>query len=435
VYILKWASGRVSPCTSETLPSHDASLQNDSMKSIFPLLLLIFASSAFAQDIYVSTSGSDSNPGTLSQPFLTIQKANSVAAAGDTVHVLPGTYTISGGAGVGFTLSASGSSGNRITYISDTAWGAQIVLNGGNNTSDPNVGIAVTGSWVDVVGFDITEGASGAYRAALVNTAGSNVRFIHNRVHDLQHSTVILNCLTWGGMGIGSFPGAGTTDILENYVYNIGDYTNLTCVFVHGIYDNSAGQIKNNIVFRNSGFGLNINRSGIDIVNNTIFQQAAGGIFIDNSGGTWNAHHVNNNLIFNVGIGSSHQNGISWQYTNDTPSDSSYIDNLVFQSSGTQGNNFAQGSNTTPHTGDVQTNPLFINYTGQPGNYNLCIGSGNPYGCTGASPGVGAGTTAGAPATDFNGNTRTPPIWIGAYQGGGTATAPGAPTGLTATIK
>jgi len=43
-------------------------------------------------DYYVSNNGLDTNPGTLAQPFLTIQKAADVALAGDTVRVRGGTY-------------------------------------------------------------------------------------------------------------------------------------------------------------------------------------------------------------------------------------------------------------------------------------------------------------------------------------------------------
>jgi len=37
-------------------------------------------------------SASDSNPGIAGKPFLTINRAASVAAPGDTVHVLEGVY-------------------------------------------------------------------------------------------------------------------------------------------------------------------------------------------------------------------------------------------------------------------------------------------------------------------------------------------------------
>ena len=47
---------------------------------------------AQAADYYVSPSGSDSAPGTLAQPFQTIQKAASVMVAGDTAFIRAGTY-------------------------------------------------------------------------------------------------------------------------------------------------------------------------------------------------------------------------------------------------------------------------------------------------------------------------------------------------------
>jgi hypothetical protein len=41
---------------------------------------------------YVSPSGNDSNPGTSSQPWLTIRKAANTMVAGDTVNIHAGTY-------------------------------------------------------------------------------------------------------------------------------------------------------------------------------------------------------------------------------------------------------------------------------------------------------------------------------------------------------
>lgn len=54
--------------------------------------LCVAACSAHAATFYVSTSGSDSNPGTLTQPWKTIQKAADSVAAGDVVIIGAGDY-------------------------------------------------------------------------------------------------------------------------------------------------------------------------------------------------------------------------------------------------------------------------------------------------------------------------------------------------------
>ncbi|MDO8647579.1 MAG: LamG-like jellyroll fold domain-containing protein [Candidatus Diapherotrites archaeon] len=75
-------------------------------------VLLLFASFAFSATYYVSTAGVDSNPGSQASPFRTIQKCASVAVAGDTCLILPGTYRES------VTLPRSGTAGNPITFQS-----------------------------------------------------------------------------------------------------------------------------------------------------------------------------------------------------------------------------------------------------------------------------------------------------------------------------
>ena len=67
------------------------------MKKLLVTLLLIriilFAGTANANTYYISTSGSDSNPGTISQPFRTLQKISSLTLSpGDVVYIRAGTY-------------------------------------------------------------------------------------------------------------------------------------------------------------------------------------------------------------------------------------------------------------------------------------------------------------------------------------------------------
>lgn len=66
--------------------------------------------STAAANYYVSPSGSDSNPGTLSAPWLTIQKAMNSATPGSVVNVRAGTYHER------LSLNVSGTAGNYITF-------------------------------------------------------------------------------------------------------------------------------------------------------------------------------------------------------------------------------------------------------------------------------------------------------------------------------
>lgn len=58
---------------------------------IITMTCLVFTSSQ-ARDYYVATNGNDNDGGTIDRPFLTINKAASMATAGDVVIIKSGTY-------------------------------------------------------------------------------------------------------------------------------------------------------------------------------------------------------------------------------------------------------------------------------------------------------------------------------------------------------
>jgi len=55
-------------------------------------VLLSCCAGAFARDIFVATNGSDTNPGTITQPYATLRQATLSAVAGDTINMRAGTY-------------------------------------------------------------------------------------------------------------------------------------------------------------------------------------------------------------------------------------------------------------------------------------------------------------------------------------------------------
>lgn len=76
------------------------------------LAVLVMCSTSWAANYYIDASkGNDGNPGTLSQPWKTLSKANSTLNAGDTVFIRGGTYT-----GEQIAPDNSGTASNRITY-------------------------------------------------------------------------------------------------------------------------------------------------------------------------------------------------------------------------------------------------------------------------------------------------------------------------------
>ncbi|MBN1609189.1 MAG: right-handed parallel beta-helix repeat-containing protein [Polyangiaceae bacterium] len=81
------------------------------------LVLLAPAPLWAAATYYVAPNGKDSAPGTESEPFATVGKAQSAAAAGDTVLIRGGRYAFSGSGTVGVAFSKSGTANALINYF------------------------------------------------------------------------------------------------------------------------------------------------------------------------------------------------------------------------------------------------------------------------------------------------------------------------------
>src|ERR1051326_5000361 len=104
---------------------------------LFLLVTLLGLARAESATLYVSTQGNDSYPGTAAQPFRTITHAYSLASAGTTILVAPGTYT-DYSSGWGIHLGKSGTASSPIILQSQVPGGAII---DGQNASDRNLGI------------------------------------------------------------------------------------------------------------------------------------------------------------------------------------------------------------------------------------------------------------------------------------------------------
>ena len=373
-------------------------------------------SSPAAQNYYVSTTGSDTGGnGSISSPWATVANASAHVSAGATVHVAAGVYNGS------FTTSASGTASAYITYEADTANFsgpvncAQVAANHGDLTTCVRLvgGSSTTwtnsGDYVQIKGFDVTGGGiNGIY------TQGNATVITENHVHDILPST----CNSTGGSGINL--NGTNAQVTDNYVHNIGPYPT-ACGYVQGIYYlTSGGFAYNNISFNNSGFGIQLwhQPSNIALVNNTIFNNASGGIVLgtDNTGFTVDYITVSNNIIVNnSGVGVSEQGASS----SSTGIHNVYTNDLVY---GNSGGSFSLQNGLTA-TATISSRPDFVDDTGdKTGDYHL----------QSTSPAIGAATSNGAPTTDFEGNARPQngSYDIGSYEYVSTAALSISPTSL-----
>jgi hypothetical protein len=349
------------------------------------------ATAASTYNLYVATSGSDSNTGTQAKPFRTITKAATVAKAGTTVHVAAGTYAGN------VTTKTSGTASARIRFVSDTKWGAKIVGSGKEAMWTNN------GNYVDISGFDIT----GPGRLGILNYA-SNTLVSNNHIHNL---TVSGGCTGSGGAGVVNATYTGSNgDIIGNVVHDIGKPGG--CNGVQGIYSsNKGGKIMNNVVYRASSYGIHLWHAATDvtIVNNTVFANGStgmgGGIVIgvgDSPGGVQLKNtKVINNLVYKNPRGGIQQYCYSGQSC--IGSGNVTANNLVY------GNGTAIQLKVGSATGTVSADPKFVSYnpTGT-GDYRLQSGS----------PAGNKGSASSAPATDILGVARPKggAFDIGAYE-------------------
>jgi hypothetical protein len=371
----------------------------------------VSANAVEAATYYIAPTGNDAiscaTATVSSTPKRTIGNASGCLVAGDTLMVLPGTYTVPGE----IVTSRSGTAVARIRYVSSVKWGAKIL---GTTTT---IIWRNTGQYVDIEGFDFSAapGAAAVVGIAVYNL-GSHVRLVNNHVHDF----------TGDGAGLDSAAAddAGTTylgeevDVIGNVIHDLGNLgQGLTCSrCVHGIYmAHKKGRVQNNLVYRVSGEGITTYHGATDCIisNNLVFRADYDGIRIAAGNGPPGVIHdnsiISNNIVIDSRIG-------IWEGPNTGPNNR-FLNNISF-------NNVTANiiRVTGSQSGNLFVDPVLVNYrTDGTGDYHLASGS----------PAIDAGTSVGAPFADLDGNPR--PIGsssdIGPYEygsGGG----PAAPTGL-----
>jgi Protein of unknown function (DUF1565) len=144
---------------------------------------------------YVSTSGNDSNAGTLSAPWRTIQHAANSVHAGDTVEVEGGTYNEI------VTMKTSGNATQG--YITFTNYAGQTAILDGTGLSVGSSGqtglfsLEGTFNYIIIQGFEIRNFTSSTKGKVPVGIdfegAGTNIEIVNNHIHNIAQTLTTCN--------------------------------------------------------------------------------------------------------------------------------------------------------------------------------------------------------------------------------------------------
>ena len=246
-------------------------------------LMLLAVDCSQAATFYVATTGSDAGPGTLAQPWSSLQHAADQVAPGDTVFVRAGNYT-------GMHLTTSGSPGLRIVFAAFP--GETPVVDTQNAVTTDGINLEGA-SHVTVRGFTVT----GVPRAGIRAVLCDEVEILDN---------VLDQNGRWGVL----------TGFCDDLLI-AGNQASRSAI-EHGIYVSNSGDrpvIRGNHIFDNNANGIHMNGdaslggdgiiSGALVEDNVIHGNGAGGGSGINGDGLQDSL-IRNNLVFD-----QHASGIS----------------------------------------------------------------------------------------------------------------------------
>jgi len=177
------------------------------MRNSLIILFLFISFTISGATYYVSPSGSDSNPGTISQPFFTLNEAWSHVIAGDIIYMRGGTYNYGA---TGTSLSGKdGAAGNLISIMAYPGEHPVIDYQGTVRTSQL-IGISITSaSYLYLKGIRVTGIAQAYSGGTYTNQYGLRINSnVSHCVFELMETDHI------GGWGVSNWGPSGVHDIL-----------------------------------------------------------------------------------------------------------------------------------------------------------------------------------------------------------------------------
>ena len=282
--------------------------------------------SASGNTYYVAPGGNDSGPGTMDQPWGSIQKAANTLQAGDTVLIRGGTYHIPN-SGPRISPANSGASGAYITF--QTYPGESVTIQGNYPTVGDSVwyGFDIRGkSYIRIEGLTIRGFHAGVgVRAPSHHITVSNCILEYNSESGFSSTDKVSgtkdagdylsiegNIIRWNGYYADGTPatrvyegwGSGISINAHNNPYkfdnNPGFHTVIRGNYIYHNYDGTGGDLDND-PDHTDGNGIIIDRGGdlppMLIENNIVFDNGGRGIHPFGSQNVW----IVGNTLYNNG--------------------------------------------------------------------------------------------------------------------------------------
>ncbi len=221
---------------------------------IFTYLLCLLGTYGFAADFYVSPSGSDAGPGSLSSPWKTLQFSVDQLAPGDILHVLDGTFNEK------ISINVSGTVAQPITI---TGFDHTAILSGTGITSQEAMIEIVNRNNLIIEFLTIQDNAMNDASGIYLEGSCQNIQLRYNKIFDIHFSdnaTDPVNAST-NAQPIIAY-GTNASLAMYNLVIEGNEVANCRTGYSEGIAVN--GNVDSFYVYKNNVHDLT--NIGIDII-------------------------------------------------------------------------------------------------------------------------------------------------------------------------
>ncbi|MCG7391572.1 right-handed parallel beta-helix repeat-containing protein [Microvirga sp. ACRRW] len=224
-----------------------------------------------AATIYVSTSGSDSNPGTISLPYRTISKAAQAATPGTRVIVQEGVYREI------VRIPVSGAPRRLIAF--QPAPGQQVIIDGSGSPPDTSL-VQINANHVSFRGFTIRNST----RTGIAAWGTQHVSITDNKVHGSYRAGI------WIGhteAGQSSRNLIARNEIWDNCLENKSRTWSSGWPQAIGLHASDVSVVRGNRVYRNycEGIGAQSTKD-VKIIGNNVSDSYSVNIYLDNAPGS-----------------------------------------------------------------------------------------------------------------------------------------------------